>query len=103
TSTRQNAGASYYGAMELSENLWERPVSIGNATARSFGASNGDGTLSSTGNSTTADWPGAEGNGFRGGSWSSNSSEGRVSDRSSGSAGYSDRRSDSGVRLARTP
>src|SRR6185503_3579646 len=47
-STRKSAGASYYGVMELSGNLREGIVTIGNATGRSFQGSHGDGVLSST-------------------------------------------------------
>ncbi len=95
---RQSAGAGYYGAMELSGNVKERVVTIGNSDGRSFVGCHGDGVLSTTtgyeGNATCIDWPGidaltdrgvtgAAGSGFKGGSWSDQSSgDGlRISDR----------------------
>ena len=68
--TRVQSGASYYGAMEMSGNSWERPVTIGNPTGRNFTGLHGDGTLSSAGGSegdaNVAFWPGndASGGGF---------------------------------------
>ena len=79
-STRTEAGAGYYGAMELSGNLWEHCVTVGNTTGLNFIGSQGDGTLTNLGNATNTDWPGidsapskgitgATGSGLRGGSW----------------------------------
>lgn len=83
SSTRTQAGASYYGVMELSGNLWKRPVTIGQATGRAFTGLNGDGALDSTGNANVTNWPGtdATGAGIRGGYWSLDASYSRVSDR----------------------
>lgn len=77
SSTREQAGASFYGIMELSGNLWERSVTIRNPEGRVFTGTVGDGSLSATGNATNGDWPGfaggevtgAAGAGFRGGGW----------------------------------
>lgn len=68
--TRAQSGASYYGIMELSGNLWERPVTVGNPTGRDF-SGNGDGVISNVGNANYPWWPGinAIGVGFRGGAW----------------------------------
>ncbi|MGE0269225.1 MAG: formylglycine-generating enzyme family protein [Candidatus Omnitrophota bacterium] len=81
-SDRESSGASYYGVMDLSGNLRERVVTVGNAAGRSFAGSHGDGILSTKsgfeGNANQADWPGidsqidrgvtgAAGSGFRGG------------------------------------
>ncbi len=70
--TRVQSGASYYGILELSGNLWERPVTVGNATGRAFTGVLGNGALDATGNADAANWPGtsAQGAGFRGGGWS---------------------------------
>ena len=84
STTRAQAGAGYYGAMDLSGNVWERPVSVGNATGRGFIGSNGTGVLNASGDATNADWPvpaTASGAGFRGGTWSDTSTFVRVSDR----------------------
>lgn len=93
TSTREQAGASYWGIMELSDNLLDRIVTIGNATGRAFTGLHGDGLLSAAGNATVANWPGLvsgqvtgfTGSGFRGGGWDFGSNlftTFRVSDRS---------------------
>lgn len=42
---RNEAGASYYGVMELSGNLWERCVNVGTEEGRSFIPRDGDGAL----------------------------------------------------------
>ncbi len=86
---RITAGASRYGIMELSGNLWERPVTVGNADGRAFTGVHGDGTLSTNGHANETAWPGlisgevtgAVGSGLRGGSWSSSAIFLRVSDR----------------------
>jgi len=86
---RITAGASYYGIMELSGNLWERAVTVGNATGRAFTGLHGNGALSTNGHANETDWPGltggevtgATGSGFRGGVWLSNASLMRVSAR----------------------
>ncbi|HRV13636.1 MAG TPA: SUMF1/EgtB/PvdO family nonheme iron enzyme, partial [Tenuifilaceae bacterium] len=72
---RITAGASYYGIMELSGNLWERAVTVGNATGRDFTGLHGNGALSTNGHANETAWPGltsgevtgATGSGFRGG------------------------------------
>ena len=71
-SGRITAGASYYGIMELSGNLWERPVTIGNATGRGFTGLHGNGALDPSGAANVSNWPGTDavGAGFRGGNWS---------------------------------
>jgi len=84
TTTRLASGAGYYGNMELSGNVAELTVTLGNVTGRGFSGTHGDGTLTSTssyeGNATNLDWPGisstasqgvtsATGSGFRGGHW----------------------------------
>jgi formylglycine-generating enzyme required for sulfatase activity len=81
---RVNAGASYYGAMELSGNLWERPVTVGNTQGRAYTGVMGNGDLDANGNADAANWPGtnAQGAGFRGGHWTSDAPLMRVSDRS---------------------
>jgi len=87
TSSRQQAGASYWGIMELSGNLWERPVTIGNADGWNFTGKHGDGKLTTSGTQGDADvsnWPAltsASGAGFRGGDWSYDATYARASDR----------------------
>lgn len=85
---RVSAGASFYGIMELSGNLWERTVMIGMATGRAYAGNHGDGTLSANGNANQATWPGisdsevtVEQGGFRGGAIEHPWQRLRVSDR----------------------
>ena len=63
SSTRAQAGATYYGIMEMSGNLWERAVTIGNAAGRSYTGLHGNGTLLSDGTASVDFWPGINGNG----------------------------------------
>jgi formylglycine-generating enzyme required for sulfatase activity len=70
--SRVAAGASYYGVFDLSGNVWERPVTVGNSSGRSFqGSTHGDGNLSTNGDANQSSWPltSATGTGFRGGNW----------------------------------
>jgi formylglycine-generating enzyme required for sulfatase activity len=92
-SGRLSAGASYWGIMELSGNLWERPVTIDNATGRAFTGTHGDGVLDSNGDANAATWPGTDavGAGWRGGSWIDAPYGIQVSDRVLAGDSYSDR------------
>ncbi len=74
SSTRELAGASYWGIMELGGNLWERVITVGNVDGRAFTGGHGKGTLTAAGEATEASWfPSTatmgKGIGFRGGSW----------------------------------
>lgn len=80
SSNRITAGAGYYGVMELSGNLAERLVTLGNVGGRLFTGRHGDGYLTLTGNANEPGWPGMDvvpvngvtgdtGSGLRGGSW----------------------------------
>lgn len=117
SSTRVTAGAGYYGAMDLSGNLSERTVTIGNAGGRSFVGTHGDGVLSSVpgfeGNATESDWPGidgvaargvtgAAGAGLRGGGWNEASTKLRVSNRADAADASTTALSNSGGRGVRT-
>lgn len=111
SSTREQAGASYYGIMDLSGNLWERTVSVGNATGRNFTAPiHGNGLLTSDGFCDISTWPGfitdkvsdASGTGFRGGDWNSASIYLRASDRTHASSVYSGRFLHYGFRAVRS-
>jgi len=105
---RQPSGAGYYGAMELSGNVWERVVSLTNG--RSYSGLHGNGVLNVNGNANTAAWPGinggevtdAKGAGFRGGSWRYSDFEGHISSRSLSNTEDIARNNDAGGRGVRS-
>jgi hypothetical protein len=103
--------------MDISGNLWERVVTVGNSTGRSFTGTHGDGALTTTtsyeGNATNTDWPGidgtaargvtgAAGSGYRGGAWN-DTTVGRlsISDRTNAAVTSASRTSDFGFRAVR--
>ncbi len=102
--SREDAGASYYGVMELSGNVLERTVTVGNSTGRSFTPNNGDGELDSTGNPNVSGWPGTDavGAGFRGGSWHNSYYIVRVSCRDNAADTYANRYYYGGGRCGRS-
>lgn len=86
--SREASGASYYGVMDLSGNLWEMVVMVsdaaGNIGSPSYVGSWGDGKLNwTTGQANQSDWPlgNPAGFGFRGGSWGNDWRYQRVSAR----------------------
>ncbi|MCD4780413.1 MAG: formylglycine-generating enzyme family protein [Candidatus Omnitrophica bacterium] len=118
-STRETSGATYYGVLDVSGNLRERVVTFGNASGRLFDGSHGDGDLTTVsgyeGNATNSDWPGmdtntargvtgANGSGFRGGAWDSQSSGDllRVSDRTEAALSTTSAFNNAGGRGVRT-
>jgi len=66
---RLNDGASYYGVMELSGNLWESCVTFGHPKGRAFIPNHGEGVLDEDGCARIPGWPGESGigSGARGG------------------------------------
>lgn len=85
---RITAGATYYGIMDMSGNVWERTISVGNDSGRIFTGLHGDGSLTDEGYANTLFWPAlgdyetAFGSGFRGGDWDWFGGSMRISDRS---------------------
>ena len=77
--------------MELSGNIAETVIHLGDATGRDYDGSHGDGMLSSDGFATNKGWPGfststlkvslATGTGLRGGAWALSYVYSRTSDR----------------------
>jgi len=76
TTTRLQAGASYFGAMDMAGNVNEQCVGGMTYNYSSFTTLNGDGTLTNIGNADTASWPpaggGDQGGVIRGGNWYDN-------------------------------
>jgi formylglycine-generating enzyme required for sulfatase activity len=109
SASRFGSGGSYYGVLELSGNLRERTVTVGNATGRAFTGVHGDGALDLNGQANVTNWPsvGAVGAGFRGGSYSEVAGLARISDRTQATSVVSTTRSNNfggrGVRFGATP
>lgn len=114
---RAQAGASYYGVMELSGNVFERIVTLGNAVGRKFEGTHGDGKLTTKpgfeGNATNKDWPGinatisrgvtgAKGSGLRGGAWKDAAPVLRIADRTFAATPDDQRLNHYGFRCVRT-
>lgn len=78
STNRTQSGGSYYGVMDLSGNVREMTITIGNITGRSFTGLSGDGALDVNGEANTLNWPSgfqadvsvATGAGYRGNDWS---------------------------------
>lgn len=72
SSGRSSSGAAYYGAMEMSGNVWEVTVTTGNATGTGFNGTLGNGEVDASGNFDAPTWPpfnGTTGVTLRGGNW----------------------------------
>ncbi len=110
STTREQAGATYYGVMEMSGNVHERSVTVGNPTGRLFDGLNGDGLLSVNGNANVNNWPGflsgevtgSTGSNNRMGNYALNSNYIRISDRIYGVYTISGRNLTIGFRGVRT-
>lgn len=102
--SREMSGAGYYGVMELSGNVLERPISLGNRKGRSFTGTHGDGEITDEGEADVTTWPrpDAIGAGFRGGHLFRGSPALRVSDRRYAAHVLDYRRGQYGFRAART-
>ena len=81
--TRAESGGSYYGIMELTGNLYERCITVGNPEGRSFTNTHGDGVLRFNGSHDVVSWPTDfnTGFGYRGGSYFNGADFTRLSDR----------------------
>ncbi len=80
-STRSAAGASYWGIMELSGNVYEPVVAVGQSQGRAYTGLHGDGRLDELGYANVTLWPTTAGAGVRGGQYDWASEYVRVSDR----------------------
>jgi formylglycine-generating enzyme required for sulfatase activity len=98
-SGRRDAGASYWGIMELSGNVWERAISVGCTEGRAFTGLHGTGTWASP-----VGWPTTQvGYGVRGCAWNSASMMFlHVSDRTYANVNNANRSASYGWRGVRT-
>ncbi len=60
--SRVQAGAGYYGLMEMTGNVWENVVQLGCNAGRSFTGLHGNGVLNANGQADVNFWPGINGN-----------------------------------------
>ncbi|MBN1638525.1 MAG: SUMF1/EgtB/PvdO family nonheme iron enzyme [Ignavibacteriales bacterium] len=91
SSSQEDAGAAYSGVMEMSGNLLEFCITVGDIDGRAFSGQTGDGEIDSLGHSNVANWPTqiAEiGFSLRGSSWFNLQEYCRISDRFGGAVTY---------------
>jgi hypothetical protein len=101
---REETGGSYYGIMELTGNVYERPVSAGNPEGRAFTGQHGDGAITSGGAANVPNWPEENGTGYgyRGGAYPNSIQFLYVSDRNDAANSFSGTNGRIGFRGVRT-
>ena len=78
--SREEAGSSFYGVMELSGNLYESVITTGTPAGRAFEARHGDGILATDGNANVPTWNNAgAAQGARGGSYGTGAADMAIS------------------------
>jgi formylglycine-generating enzyme required for sulfatase activity len=99
--TRIEGGIGHFGNVDLSGNVFERCITVGNSGGRSFeGRYHGNGTLDASGNQNVNTWPAMTG--YRGSSYAFPTSLARLSDRAyAAETDYGARFSDDGGRGVR--
>lgn len=116
SSTREQAGAGYYGNLALSGSVWEKCVTVGTTEGRDFTGLHGDGALRTTddgwkliGDHNVTNWPlvtaseECDAASYRGGTYDYTVMQDLImADRRGGSDNGEDRSSRVGGRLART-
>ncbi len=103
SSNRTSSGGSFYGIMEMSGNVAEFAISVGDPSTRSFTGLHGDGNVDFNGAADVANWP-ITNPGIRGGNHSDGPANLRLSDRTFANAAisFNTRSGVYGFRLART-
>jgi formylglycine-generating enzyme required for sulfatase activity len=102
---REETGGSYYGIMELSGNVYERAVTVGNSTGRSFTGEHGDGTLTANGDANANNWTDpstGEGGGYFGGSYPNGEQFLKIADRNDAANSFSGTNGRIGFRAVRS-
>ena len=59
--TRAQSGATYYGILDMSGNVWERVAALGRTQGRAFAGNHGDGQITINGNADVIGWTGLVG------------------------------------------
>jgi formylglycine-generating enzyme required for sulfatase activity len=74
--TRVQAGATYYGIMEMSGGVFEKTITVADAKGREYTGAHGDGVITSAGEHNVSGWLSTSGEvlgvGTRGGAWNTN-------------------------------
>ncbi len=99
---RVTSGATYYGVMQMSDDLQEQEITIGTVQGRAFTGTHGNGLLTSGGDADASGWPAPAGSGFRGGAWDTAATSSRTSDRNLAFFNTGSRINDFGGRGVRT-
>jgi len=94
--SREGAGASWWGIMELTGNIRTPVVGVGTAEGRGFDGRHGNGRLSVSGQADVTGWPLQNYGGFRGGGFTDPTDRGRVADREGMNTQATGRQSDHG-------
>ncbi len=95
--SRVQSGASYYGVMDMSGNVMEHAITLGNQRGRSYEGRHGDGQISAEGRADVPTWPTELGMGYRGGNFGYESYYLQVSDRTLATYHLTDRTSGYGI------
>lgn len=101
TVSRTRTGGTYYGVMEMSGNVEELVVTVGNPSGLAYNGLHGDGVLAANATANVANWS-APMIGLRGGSFSNSVSSMAISSRYYSSPGGLGRSATYGIRGART-
>jgi formylglycine-generating enzyme required for sulfatase activity len=105
TSTRTQAGATVYGIMDMTGNIWERTVTSAHTQGKAYTGVHGNGTITALGAADVAFWPTISNPvlAFRGGSFTSVSiPTSMISDRTNGTLAGNTRQINYGGRGVRT-
>ena len=105
TSTRTEAGATYYGILDMAGNLWERTVNVSHPQGRAFTGNHGNGEITAAGSGDVSNWPTITNpvTAFKGASWITLAiPSSMVSDRTQGTFTNNNRVNTNGGRGVRT-
>ena len=68
STNREQSGGSFYGVMNMSDNVWERVISLAGGSIF-FDGTHGDGVLATNGDANVGSWPEPSAAGFTRGGW----------------------------------